>query len=251
MLMDMENAVTKLILVTRMSWKSYNITLEPHSYSALAFRIKGSGVIKVNGEEYFLKPNSVLYIPQNIGYSAEYTDTDILVFHFITMYDDPEPQCFLCSNAERLYKMFLEASDIWRLKQPNYMFKAFALLYSILGELTEIKSEVGLPEYFVKAVSIINSSYNTDITLSEICKRVGIGETAFRDLFKKHYLKTPKEYILDLKTDNAKFLILNGKSVKQAALESGFNDPKYFSRAFKKRCGITPSEFGASKKPYC
>lgn len=244
--MNMENTVTKLILVTRMCWESRNITLRPHNYSALAFRIKGSGVIKADDKEYFLEPNSVLYIPQKIGYTAAYTDTDIIVFHFITEYDDPEPHYFLCHNVERLYKMFFDACNIWQIKQPNYMFKALALLYSIFGELTEIKSEAKLPEYFVNAVSIINSSYNTDITLSEICKRVGIGETAFRNLFKKHYFKTPNEYIVDLKIENAKFLLLNGKSVKQAALGSGFNDPKYFSRAFKKKCGITPSEFSVN-----
>lgn len=231
-----------------MCWKSKNVTVKPRYYSALAFRISGSGVIKVNGREYSAAPNSILYLPQNIGYSAEYTDTEIIVFHFKTSHDDALPQCFSFSNTEHFYKIFLEAYTDWRLKRPGYMLKAFAHLYSILGALAEINAEAHLPEYFVKAVSLINSSFNkSDITVGEICKNVGIGETTFRNLFKKHYFKTPNEYIVDLRIDNAKTLILNGEPIKNAALESGFNDPKYFSRAFKKRCGVTPRKFGISK----
>lgn len=33
------------------------------------------------------------------------------------------------------------------------------------------------------------------------------------------------------------------KSIKQICVESGYSDPNYFSRIFKKTVGVTPSEY--------
>ena len=71
---------------------------------------------------------------------------------------------------------------------------------------------------------------------------MGICETSFRELFKKYYIKTPIEFITDLRIENAKGLISNGLSVEAAAYESDFNDSKYFARIVKKKLGCTPSE---------
>ena len=100
-----------------------------------------------------------------------------------------------------------------------------------------------LPQNFVNAVCEIMSSFkNSDISVSLVCKNAGICETSFRELFKKYYIKTPIEFITDLRIENAKGLISNGLSVEAAAYESGFNDPKYFAQIVKKKLGCTPSE---------
>ncbi|MBR7135445.1 MAG: helix-turn-helix domain-containing protein, partial [Bacteroidaceae bacterium] len=85
--------------------------------------------------------------------------------------------------------------------------------------------------YFLDAVARINGSYTqSDLSISDICKAAGIGQTTFRQLFRQVYRKTPMDYVLDLRLDRARNLIAGGALVETAALESGFNDPKYFSR---------------------
>ena len=52
----------------------------------------------------------------------------------------------------------------------------------------------------------------------------------------------PVAYITDLRLEYARNLISGGMSIEAAAVESGFNDPKYFARRVKKHFGCTPSK---------
>ena len=75
-----------------------------------------------------------------------------------------------------------------------------------------------------------------------VCAETGISATLFRKLFKKHYQKTPTEYITSLRLEYARNLISSGMAIKNAAYESGFNDPKYFARVVKKCLNCTPRD---------
>lgn len=63
---------------------------------------------------------------------------------------------------------------------------------------------------------------------------------------------SPSEFIVNTKLGISLSLLAEGKlSIKEVAYTTGFNDPKYFSRRFKKEFGITPKEykFSVSQKP--
>ena len=52
------------------------------------------------------------------------------------------------------------------------------------------------------------------------------------------------EYLTQVRVEEAKAMLKNPKyNVMQVAEESGFDDPAYFTRVFKKHEGITPSKF--------
>lgn len=52
------------------------------------------------------------------------------------------------------------------------------------------------------------------------------------------------EYLTGLRIETAKALLKNRElSIKQVCLDSGYANPNYFSRIFKKWTGITPTEF--------
>jgi PAS domain S-box-containing protein len=54
---------------------------------------------------------------------------------------------------------------------------------------------------------------------------------------------TPASYIRDQRLTYAKVLLRQGETVTRAALLSGFTDAGTFTRAFRRHCGSTPSEF--------
>ncbi len=244
MLYSGNNPILRIIGVEHMRWNGGAFKVAPREYSALAFRISGSAIIRCGGNEYHINTNDILYLPQNMAYTAEYTDTEIIVIHFVTVQSDSEAEVYSFQNGEQIYKSFLQAHAFWENKEPGFTVYTMSLLYSILGTILEKETKTNLPSHFLKAISFINSNYkNKNMSVGMICTQAGMGATAFRQLFKKYYQKTPTAYITDLRLEYARNLISSGMSVENAAYESGFNDPKYFARIVKKHFGCTPRAF--------
>lgn len=244
MLYNGNNPILRVIGVERIGWSGESFKVAPREYSALTFRIKGSATITGGGKEYNINTNDILYLPQNIGYTADYSDTEGITIHFITAMNDREIEVYSLKNVEQVYKLFLQARSVWENKSPGFEVYVMAQLYTILGTLLENDTKTRLPQHFLNAVSFINSNFNnSELSIGVICSNAGIGATEFRRLFGQYYGKTPTEYITDLRLEMARNLISNGVSIEKAAYDSGFNDSKYFARVVKKRFGCTPKAF--------
>ncbi|MDL2302035.1 helix-turn-helix domain-containing protein [Lachnospiraceae bacterium OttesenSCG-928-D06] len=91
----------------------------------------------------------------------------------------------------------------------------------------------------------IDNHYTERISLSLLAKEFNIGISYLSTLFKKVYLISPNEYIIQLRIDRAKSLLSSNSelSIKQTAELSGYTDPYYFSRLFKMSVGMTPSDY--------
>lgn len=243
MFFELENHINEIIGVDRITWEQQSCTVQPRNYSALAFRIKGEGFINYNEKQVFVGTNDVLYLPQYIGYTAEYTDSDLIVIHFITDKTDSTAEVFSFDNIEKIYKLFLDALNVWNNKDIGYKISTLSILYNILATMYKKTQKHSLPKSFINAVSLINSSYkDPNISIKKICEEVQISETYFRKLFALHYKKKPINYINELRIEYARNLISCGASIEKATFESGFNDPKYFARVVKKYFNCTPRE---------
>lgn len=243
MLSELENPIIEILGVDYMEWKKQRCTVLPRNYSALSFRIKGSGSINYNHETICTSPNDILYLPQAIGYNAEYDDTELIVIHFRTKTADRTAEIFSFENTEKIYKLFLEALHTFQKRDMGYKLLTLSILYKILGIAYAESQKYSLPQNFTKAVSIINSDYKSaSLSIKQLCRDAEISETYFRKLFLEYYKKTPVSYINELKIEYARNLISSGVPIEAAAYQSGFNDPKYFSRVVKKLFNCTPRE---------
>jgi len=244
MLCNGENPILRIVGVDHLRWGEGVYEVPPREYAVLSFRIRGGATICGGGRTHYIQTNDILYLPQNMGYTAEYTDTEIIGIHFVTMHDDPDIKLYTFQSGEQLYKLFLQALAMWEEKRPGFAAYTTAQLYTILGALLENETKASLPAHFLKAVSVINANYkDPGISIDAVCAEAGIGGTTFRQLFKKHYQKTPTEYITELRLEYARNLISGGTPVEEAAYDSGFNDPKYFARVVKRCFGCTPRDF--------
>ena len=244
MLCNGENPVLRIVGVDHIRWNENVFEVPPREYAVLSFRVRGSTTICGGGDRLLIQTNDILYLPQHMGYTAEYTDTEMICIHFVTMYDDPEMKLYTFQNGGQFYKMFLQALTVWEEKRPGFGIYSMAQLYSILGALQENETPAVLPPHFLRAVSMINANYrDPGLCVDAVCAQAGMGTTAFRRLFKQHYRKTPTEYITGLRLEYARNLVSRGISVEKAGYESGFNDPKYFARVVKKYYGCTPRDF--------
>jgi len=242
MLYHLDNPITKIIEVEHLSFPAGIFSVAPRSYSSLSFRIRGTATIESGSQKIFANTGDILYLPQNMKYQAEYTDTEMLVIHFQTLTSHKEMEVYSYENGEELYKHFLQAHTLFKDKSISSAPFVLAALYTILGTLLEKDTKANLPAHFNRAVSFLNAHFKEEINMDAVCRESEICGTVLRALFKKYYQKTPVEYVTTLRLEHARNLISGGMSVENAAYESGFNDPKYFARVVKKHFGCTPRE---------
>lgn len=226
-----------------MSWDDGNFDIAPRNYSALVFRIRGDASITVHGKKMCVGTNEVLYMPQRLGYRAEYTETEVIVVHFIAENDDREAEVYTFENPEPIFRRFLQMSICREEKKPGCKARELSILYDILGTISEINVNSEVPPYFLRAISEIHSRFrDSELGIEDVCHSAGISGTTFRTLCHRYLGKRPTEYITDLRLEYARNLISSGESVESAARKSGFDDPKYFARVVKKHFGISPRE---------
>ncbi len=95
-----------------------------------------------------------------------------------------------------------------------------------------------------KAINYIQDNYGNKICeqqLSDLCK---MSRFQFTRQFKKSVGCTFQNYLTNIRVDKAKQLLKNPKArITDIAFTVGFSDPGYFTRAFKKATGSSPSNF--------
>lgn len=95
------------------------------------------------------------------------------------------------------------------------------------------------------AIYYIDKHFLENRNLQFYANKCCLSESHFRDSFKSYFGVSPHKLILNKRIEYAQaiLLIFKDKSVKNIALEAGFDDPHYFSRIFKKHTGVSPNEY--------
>ena len=99
-------------------------------------------------------------------------------------------------------------------------------------------------EHYLKA------NYREAISMQSLSREFGLVPNYLSVLFKKEIGLTPLEYLMDYRMNEAK-RIMDAQPhllLKQVASEVGYADQLYFSRVFKKRTGLSPSEYVQSRQ---
>lgn len=100
-------------------------------------------------------------------------------------------------------------------------------------------------EFVLKFAALVNRHYqDKDIDVDSLAQQMGCSRSQLQTKLKALTGFSTKEYLNDYRLTVARQLLENGRSVAEVAFETGFNDPNYFGRAFKKKYGLTPSKAG-------
>ena len=90
--------------------------------------------------------------------------------------------------------------------------------------------------------------FDEDIDLEDLSRRHGMSYPLFRRLFKAQTGFSPHAYVLEMRLNRAKALLRETSlSVEDIGISVGFSSLAYFSAAFQKRLGVSPSSLRVSK----
>ncbi len=90
----------------------------------------------------------------------------------------------------------------------------------------------------------VEGHYKNNISVAEVAEMVGLTTNSFCRFFKKVNQKSFVQFINEFRINKAiEMMNLKDYSISETMYESGFNDPSYFNKQFKKSRGMSPSEY--------
>ena len=144
------------------------------------------------------------------------------------------------NNPDEFSKEIILSQIDTLLKYANRFYKRqFLHRQEMSGEIVS-HFERAISTYFASGMFEMQGTPRVE----EIAKELNISARYLSDSLKAETGKTTIEHIHLYLIDEAKNLLLEPKiPVSEIAYKLGFDNPKYFSRLFKKKVGLTPSEY--------
>ena len=95
-----------------------------------------------------------------------------------------------------------------------------------------------------KVLKIVDKNIgNSDFSVENLANELGVSRTLLYNKLVTKLEKSPHELIKEIRLDRGKELLLKSQmSISEVAFEVGYNNPKYFTKNFKKKFRMLPSE---------
>jgi AraC-like DNA-binding protein len=137
----------------------------------------------------------------------------------------------------------LRMDRLSNIEMAEAYFKQMLILMS-RNYHTDVREKRGYHSMFDEVVDLIHHEYQKDINISSLADHYHISCCWFIREFKRYTGYSPKQYVTNLRLQNAKELLNNHSlSISDVANLVGYDNQLYFSRIFHKYTGMSPSEY--------
>lgn len=163
--------------------------------------------------------------------------------------EDPPPTgVYDCAGDARVENLSRRLYALRHTEVEETRLSALAAVYELLAILAARTAPAYMPSEaaarLLPAERYINAHFRDGrITVADLAAATGLGEKQFTALFARHYRTTPAQYVIDLRLRTAAILLREGLSVGAAAAAVGIGDVYYFSKLFKRRFAVAPSQY--------
>lgn len=233
---------------------TYTVPRHMHHSWEFIYCTSGTGVLHFDGYSLPYEGGSMVAIPPetphinessegftNIFINAE--DCSLNVKQPFLIHDDANG--FLLSAFTALFYHYSAAvRNNTLLSAYGSLIAAYAQAYQESEIHTGIVSEI--------ESHIVQNFPNPGFELDEYLRSLPFSYEYLRKRFKKEVGITPHQYLQDKRLQTAADALLRGtgdaSNITDIAHLSGFREPLYFSRMFKKRYGVAPSYYAEEKR---
>ena len=250
---------------------------ETHDFWEMAYVIKGKVCMTVDDKVIELSENNLIF-NKPMEFHSMRTSTDIPTELFIMSFSAEgdffkkfEDGVYYLNNTEKHSLMnileFLKSCgeiSTDRLAGENYLETAYLdnvfsnpikakmlknytenFLFTLSNPSTNSTKLVTNAEtkIYADALKVIDEHIYQKLTVMELAKKCNVSQAYLKKIFAKYNGLGIHEYILKNKILIAKKMLSEGESVTNIAECLGFSTQNYFSTAFKREIGVSPTVF--------
>ncbi|MBU3191024.1 AraC family transcriptional regulator [Clostridium bowmanii] len=225
----------------------------------LAYAIDGEATYFFNNNSYKVKKGDIIFFKKGFLHSAFSNPQN--PWHFYTISFNVEfadewsksnfesfSHILSSPNSYRMNSLMSGLNNIWTGKRPGYLIKSRSfimdMLYYLIKDNNSASWDTTHYQTIEKIANMIQSNHTNNYSVEELAKLSGLSPSHFRLLFKKITGFTTVQYQNHIRINKARDLLISGNcNVSEASLTVGYHDIYYFSRLFKKKTGMNPSEY--------
>ena len=222
----------------------HDCSFHSHDTWELVYNEKGTGTIEFDAASFSFCEGSIFLYSPDIPH-RKYSDQVFEDYYIRFSNLDMAPGIYSFTDAGD-QRFFLLIRLLYLCYCDNGEDPVCSNLLSALESVIKNQLMSGIPvdrHAQLLRQQIIDHYPDPEFRIQTAMRAIPLNKDYLRRRFKAAYGMTPQDYLLQLRLENAKNLLsqVNGFSVSDAAYLSGFYDPQYFSRAFKKYTGNAPS----------
>ena len=222
--------------------------------------------IKYEGETFYHFDNvslrsdikNIIVLPKGCSYEWECTKAGhFSIIEFDSETSLSEPLQFPIVNAAHILKRVQNLERRRMLKGERTEMESLREVYTILLALLQASDrQKYYPSDRLKkiepAIEYILQNYNKPITNESLASIIGVSCVYFRKLFTSIMGISPIAYLHEIRIQKAKEMLSSDHgSMADVAQSLGYTNLYDFSRDFKKRTGLSPSQYKLQNKASC
>ena len=136
-----------------------------------------------------------------------------------------------------------QLNHIDAMRRMSALYETLAIMME-LNENENTHAQNTNVKYVNMAIDCIASGYSENIKISEIASKVGINRSYLTSIFKQQLGMSPQEYLINFRIEKAADLLrTTADPIGSIAVAVGYSDPLTFSKAFRKKTNMTPTEY--------
>jgi AraC-like DNA-binding protein len=236
--------VTDIVNVFTVYFQKGNVNkMNNRKCYGLSFCNSGQITYSRNDKNYIFSPGHAIILPQGQSYSLHADESGVFpVINF-------ECADFLCDtiivlpvkNIDSVMNDFNQMKKLFLFEKNRA--KILSLFYNIIHNLSGFSTTEN--NLLFPAIKYIENNYSSgEITNTLLAQECNISEVYLRKLFSTQYGTSPRQYIIDTRINNAKQLLTEGiLKISAISEKCGFTSPYHFSRIFKEKTGVTPTQY--------
>lgn len=239
---------------------SYQSGREKNSFYELIYVDHGEMDVTVDDETYHMQKYDLMLYHPGQKHSLETTEDSSCSYMSIAFTMDTgikgnlKNRVFhtrkdLYQTLTRFMKAIQEDTPLNMELAMLHLKEVLILLYQFDGEEKPAGQETTLQSHYDdtmlnEILVFIHNNVYASYTVEDLCQKFSISRSSLQALFRANLGMTPKQYISELKLNEAKKLISQHEhTISQVSDLLGFTSIHYFSRRFKSYFGIAPSEY--------